>query len=126
MMLFRKPSAVTLLFCCLAIFFYQTIGQPGRTLTWDTFGYYLYLPSTFIFPHTGLDYNEWLQTIMAKYEPSDTFYQVFKIENGQWIIRYTMGTAMLESPFFFLAHVVAPLLGYPQDGFSAPYQYCIS
>lgn len=41
------------------------------------------------------------------------------------MLRYTVGTALLELPAFALAHVLAPRLGYPADGFSAPYQFMI-
>jgi hypothetical protein len=34
-----------------------------------------------------------------------------------------MGLAVLYSPFFFIAHWLAPALGYPADGFSLPYQF---
>ncbi|NTW25331.1 MAG: hypothetical protein HGA37_11555, partial [Lentimicrobium sp.] len=34
--------------------------------------------------------------------------------------------ALLYAPFFFTAHWIAPVLGYPADGFSLPYQLILS
>ncbi|OFY96007.1 MAG: hypothetical protein A3K10_08385 [Bacteroidetes bacterium RIFCSPLOWO2_12_FULL_31_6] len=95
-------------------------------LTWDVFGYYLYLPSHFIYSDLGLINQDWLNHIINTYEPSTTLYQAVKIENGNWVIKYTMGLSILYAPFFFFAHLIAEPLGYPADGFSLPYQYSIT
>lgn len=34
--------------------------------------------------------------------------------------------AVIYAPFFFIAHALAGPLGYPSDGFSAPYQVSIT
>ncbi|MBN8695345.1 MAG: hypothetical protein J0L87_02340 [Bacteroidetes bacterium] len=39
---------------------------------------------------------------------------------------YTSGMAILYLPFFLIGHVWAKLGGYPTDGFSYPYQFCVS
>ena len=99
---------------------------PERALTWDVFGYYLYLPAHFIYGDLFLQDQAWLDSIVAQYEPSATLYQLYKMESGKWVIKYSMGVAIFFSPFFFLAHWLAPMFGYAADGFSAPYQYLIS
>ena len=38
------------------------------------------------------------------------------------MIKMTMGMSILYSPFFFVAHGVALMSGYPEDGFSEPYK----
>ena len=99
---------------------------PLRVLSWDVFGYYLYLPAHFIYNDLFLQDQTWLQSIMDTYEPSSTFYQLYQMGDGKWVIKYSMGMAVFFAPFFFLAHWLAPMLGYAADGFSAPYQIIIA
>lgn len=47
-------------------------------------------------------------------------------EQGSKFPKLTMGVAMLQLPLYGLAHVLAPSLGYTQDGWSWPYQLAIS
>jgi len=60
-------------------------------LTWDVFGYYLYLPSYFIHHDIALQQQEWLTHLLDKYEPTSTLYQAIQIENGNWVMKYSMG-----------------------------------
>lgn len=101
-------------------------SPPRQALTWDVFGYYLYLPATFIYHDPGLSNPQWLDEVMETYHPSATFYQLVEGSDGNRIIKYSSGLALLFAPFFFLAHFIAPLTGYPADGFSLPYQYILS
>jgi hypothetical protein len=94
-------------------------------ISWDVFGYYLYLPATFIQHDLLLEHFGWVQEIQKQYEPSDTLYQLFNTpHDGQntWVIKYSMGAAILYAPFFFASHVLAGIFEYPTDGFSIPYQ----
>ncbi len=93
------------------------------TLTWDAFGYYLYLPGKFIYH--DLTKLEWIQHILDTYSPTGNLYQVCPLPNGNFAMKYLMGLSILYAPFFFLGHWAAGALGYPQDGFSAPYQLAI-
>jgi hypothetical protein len=36
-----------------------------------------------------------------------------------------MGLAILYMPFFFIAHLLAPVLGYAADGFTVPYKFAL-
>jgi hypothetical protein len=93
------------------------------TLTWDAFGYYMYLPAQFIYHDiTGM---KWVSDIQEKYHPTGTMYQISVLKNGNSVIKYPIGLALLYWPFFFLGHWVAGWLHYAQDGFSAPYQLAI-
>jgi hypothetical protein len=96
-------------------------------LSWDSMGYYLYLPAHFIYHDLG--HQTFAADIMREYAPSGSFYQAFQVPGaptGQLVMKYTMGLAVLETPFFWLGHWAAGWLGYPQDGFSAPYQVAIA
>lgn len=54
----------------------------------DAFGYYTYLPSTFI-EHDVL--HQWF---------------AMRLENGYHLNKYTCGVALMESPFYFIAHAI--------------------
>ena len=79
----------------------------------DIAGYYIYLPAIFIyndlqisFP-TGIDNGGFIRP-----QP-----------NGRILLKYPLGVAVLEAPFFFMAHAYCLLdHHYPADGFSKPYQ----
>ncbi len=111
---------------CLVLIFSRFIIPPVNVLTWDVFGYYLYLPGKFIYKDIGLLNQDWLSHLIDKYKPTATLYQAFKLENGNWVIKYSMGLAILYAPFFFFAHLIAGPLGFPADGLSAPYQYSMT
>lgn len=95
-------------------------------LSWDVFGYYLYLPARFIYHDLSLQDQGWLTTLIEKYEPTATLYQAGLLPNGNWVMKYTLGLAILYAPFYFIAHLIASLGGFPIDGLSAPYQYTIA
>lgn len=119
-------SLFTVLLCCVTLVVLRSSDPPRRALTWDVFGYYLYLPATFIHHDIALEDHAWLEEVMARYEPSATLYQLVDGPNGTRVIKYSAGMAVLYAPFFLVAHAIAPMLGYPTDGFSPPYQYIIA
>lgn len=122
----QKRSLLTVLLCCAALLILRISAPPQKALTWDVFGYYLYLPATFIHHDLALEDPVWLDEVMARYEPSSTLYQLVDAPEGKRVIKYSAGMAVLYTPFFLIAHLSAPLLGYPADGFSLPYQYIIA
>jgi hypothetical protein len=93
-------------------------------ISWDVSGYYWYLPSTFIYK--DLKHQSFKDTILQKYLPTNLdFQQGFRTDNGNYVMKYSSGMAIMYLPFFTAAHVLARPLGYPPDGFSAPYQFAI-
>ena len=98
----------------------------SNVVGWDVLSYYLYLPFTFIYHDIGMVNQSVVKHIFEQYNPSGTFYQAFQLPNGNWVPMYTLGFAILFSPFFFIGHAWALLSSYPADGFSFPYQFCIS
>jgi len=104
---------------------YPLTRKYGNALSWDVFGYYLYLPATFIWDDPTLKDFSKVQQVNDTYQNTPTFYQGSFTEDGKFAIKYSMGVAVLASPFFFAAHALAPALGYPADGFSLPYQYAL-
>jgi hypothetical protein len=127
-------SRLSLLACLLVslVLLQHRMAYPGvnsgkalKVTTWDALGYYIYLPAIFIY-HDIHQLN-WFDSIDKKYDVSGgDFYQAQKLENGDHIFGYVGGVAVMESPFFFIGHIIAKNTNYPADGFSPPYQYSIA
>lgn len=104
---------------------YLTRLDPSHnkdTLRWDGFGYWAYLPLVVVHDDLGMRIPGLIEGIMSEYAPSATFYQAHQAPNGNRVIRYTPGLALLHAPGFLLAHAFAEPLGHKPDGFSIPYQ----
>jgi hypothetical protein len=86
----------------------------------------MYLPATFIYH--DLNNLKTTQAIIEKYRPGlyrDPLDRGILLDNGNMVNKYSMGIAMLNLPFFLVAFPVSVMLGYPQDGFSIPFQLSI-
>jgi hypothetical protein len=94
-------------------------------IKWDVYGYYLYLPATFIYDDPGIRDLTWVDTLQRRYDPTATFYQVQDGVDGMKSIKYPCGSAVIWSPFFFAANFLAEPLGYPADGLSPPYSWAL-
>ncbi len=97
---------------------------PGNILSWDIFGYYLYLPFSFIYGDLALSNLSSVEEVLAVYQNTDTLYQLVPYEDNN-LIKYPIGWALLNLPFFIVGHLIALFSPYPADGFSAPYQLSI-
>jgi hypothetical protein len=97
--------------------------KGNDTLTWDAFGYYLYLPALFIYDDLKLENTAWIEGLNTEYEISSNLYQFAgnHLQTGH-ILKYGSGTAVFLLPGFFIAHKLAPVFEFKQDGFSKPYQ----
>lgn len=120
-------SLISYLLCsCLLlyatfIFFPKWEKHGGESpLGWDVSGYYWYLPSMFIYH--DLKHQPFSDSILKKYEFTPGNMQSFTYKNGNQVLVYSSGMAVMYSPFFAIAHALAKPLGYPADGFSKPYQ----
>ncbi len=94
-------------------------------IAWDIFGYYMYLPSNFIYSDPYLENEKWVREIRAKYDPSPTSYQFRTVDGKKQVNIYMMGHAIIWAPGFFVAHWLAEPLGYVADGYSLPYQFSL-
>lgn len=102
----------------------QSIVRGG-----DQWGYYGYLPAIFIYH----DLDDISESYLRRFEYHDV-QPLFPgpggelpiAENGHRIIKYTCGVAILQLPFFLIGHAWAAIApGYPADGFSFPYIFCV-
>jgi hypothetical protein len=115
----------TLLLLVIFIIVNNSIFYPNNILSWDVFGYYLYLPLKFIYNNLGLQNDAVINSIIEKYHNTATFYQAIKMPEGNFVMKYSMGLSFFYLPFFYIGHFVAIIFNYPTDGFSSPYQYSI-
>ncbi|MEM7102075.1 MAG: hypothetical protein AAF502_03015 [Bacteroidota bacterium] len=97
----------------------------------DSWGYYAYLPALFIHNdldnlQTTVDVNE-IYNKNRRTNPTNDLgiYEANPADNGNFVIKYTIGVATLQLPFFFIGHTVASLSAFPTDGFSDPYMLMI-
>lgn len=98
---------------------------PHIALSYDIYGYYLYLPMFFI--HGNLDFSnmDLVYKLNELYKNTPTFYQLSYIDFQNYIIRYPIGLSILYLPFFVIGHGCALLFNFPADGFSYPYEKSI-
>jgi hypothetical protein len=102
------------------------VNKPNNVLSWDVFGYYTYLPATFYHNGPDIDNIDWVKKLTEKYDNTATLYQYYKTDKDKWVIKYSMGMALVYLPFFLTGHTIASLTAYPVDGLSLPYQYSLS
>ncbi len=91
-----------------------------RVIYWDIVSYYSYLPATFIHGDPSLAFLD------EEQEYSIRLYWPHNTEDGERVIKTTMGLSYLYAPFFFPAHGFALISDYEASGFSIPYQFALS
>ncbi|MCB9185146.1 MAG: hypothetical protein H6601_00200 [Flavobacteriales bacterium] len=88
-------------------------GKKINGVIWsDQEGYYIYLPALFI---DGFDKATCINGCRTVDTP----------DGPRIFTKYTYGVALLESPFFLVAHVASKLSSYPSDGRSLPYIWAV-
>jgi len=93
--------------------------QQGEVINSDGYGYYAYLPARFIYHSSDFSFIDDLS-----YEESLRYWVSEGLE-GKYLPKMSMGLAYLWTPGFLAAHWVAGFMGYPQDGWSEPYQLAV-
>lgn len=97
----------------------NVIGSDGA-------GYYAYLPALFI--HHDMEYKfcQAGQPSKLNYPGADHTLFMNRTIEGKLINKYFVGTAIMESPFFFIAYGTAGLFGHPANGYSFPFQAAVA
>lgn len=111
----KKPYVVLLILFILStvvfsanyIYTHNINNPPIRS---DGYGYYSYLPSIII--------NHDLSFESLAQKPDGYIYP----ETNKFLNKYTIGTAILQIPFFLIAHLLTLFQGLKADGFSTLYQ----
>jgi hypothetical protein len=83
----------------------------------DANGYYIFLPAIFIYHDI-----ENLAFVDSMPEQFDRKYFLYPNTGGGYMTKYSPGLAILELPFFTVAHLSAKLLGLEASGYSPPYR----
>jgi len=132
-LMFNKniKSLLTLIICSLFLFYSPFLTKrwnnsgPQAVICWDNYGYYLYLPALFYDDLGKLHKYDYIQ---ATYHPaSDAKDQAFiQSLTGKYVMNYSCGQAILESPAFAIGHFLAKASGYKADGFTLPYQVALT
>lgn len=114
--------SITAIIICMGFFLTQIFldarwKNEQTVIQSDVIGYYSYLPSAFIYKDLSLNY--------VRTDQGDKKYLVMYdiTPQGKRFIRYSLGQAVLYSPFFFLGHGFAHLLNYNTGGYSEPYKF---
>lgn len=90
----------------------------------DAKGYYAYLPAVFIY--NDLNFNFFDSIEKKKYYNPNWYYDYRMGANNQTINKYYCGTALVELPFFLVAHFSSYISNYETDGYSKLYPILIS
>lgn len=126
--------ATALLVLVLAGMAASTADANLKVSRWDVFGYYLYLPATTVYH--DLEELKFIPPLLDRLDLTNRGnaanplgnYEVSRAQTSpdRYVIKYTMGQALLWWPFFQAAHYYASHSGaYPADGYSAPYQLAL-
>jgi hypothetical protein len=103
---------------------YELNEKKKGVIKSDVVSYYAYLPATFVHHDIGLTFLNNPDTL-RKYAGSWRFWPKETGTNRK-AIKTAMGNSILYSPFFAVAHIIAPWLNYSQDGFSEIYHFAIA
>jgi len=90
----------------------------------DAKGYYAYLPAVFIYHDLNFGFFDSIEK--EKYFDRHLYYDYRAFANGKVISKYYAGTAVVEMPFFLIAHGLSKILNYETDGYSKLYPVLIN
>ncbi|MEZ4888603.1 MAG: hypothetical protein R3E32_28015 [Chitinophagales bacterium] len=119
---------ISFFICCLLCYllfriaFMHSQWNHNFTIGYDVSGYYAYLPAHFIYD--DLEQLKYMEDICKRYTSVSDNWSV--AANGHKVQKYPIGMAILYAPAFGVAHFFADKWGFPQDGYSFPYQYFLS
>ena len=93
--------------------------QKGEIIQHDVISYYAYLPAFFIFHDLQFDFVADL--------PEDSPVRVWTHPGpaGTPVLKMTMGVAVLNAPFFLMAHLLSVITGSDTNGYTPLYQIFI-
>jgi hypothetical protein len=121
----RAYSGIFILIAAIALSVFRFTNMSEKEISWDTFGYYLPLPATFIYGDPLLDDRTWVEELNADRKYTDTLYMISSTPDGGPMYFFFFGMAYFYLIFFLIGHWSAGVAGFPQDGFSLPYQYSL-
>lgn len=105
---------------CVTLFSAEAVQKTQCLGAYDQFGYYSYLPATFIYDDLEFE-KDWIVKTQDHYCYGAPIYQYADRENGKKVNIYHMGLSYLHLPGFLIADNLADNMGYKRDGMSKPY-----
>jgi len=90
----------------------------------DAKGYYAYLPAVFIYNDLNFGFFDHIEK--EKYYNKNLFYDYRAFSNGAYISKYYAGTALVQLPFFLLAHALTLATNADADGYSEFYMMSVN
>lgn len=120
-----KISLITIVAISIFLLAYRMSNVREKETSWDVLGYYMHLPSTFIYGEPMLNDYSWLKKVNEERGLTGTLYQVSTNDEGEPMYFFLIGMALFYLPFFLAGHGYASMSSFPADGFSMPYQYML-
>jgi hypothetical protein len=120
-----SPTLIVVAAISICLFIYRLGNISNQEFSWDVLGYYLPLPAAFIQEDPLLDDKSWVEELNDEKKLSGTLYQVSSTPDGKPMYFFLFGMSYFYSIFFFIGHWFSGISGFPQDGFSEPYQIAV-
>ena len=121
----NRISLIVVILIGIYIVLFPFLNGIPNPFTYDTFGYYLYMPMSYVHNDLGITDFSIINDLQRKQFISESIYQLNKLDNGNFLNRYPVGLSILLSPFYLIGHFFAGFTNYPKNGFSFPYQVSI-
>ncbi len=118
----KSLSFLTLIGLFIFILVLAYLNPTPVVLSWDTIGYHSYLVELIVDGDLKIEDLSYYQSIIDQYGNAGSLYQFVPTDIGGFITKYSSGWAVLNAPFITVGHLFAGWMGYPQDGFSQPYE----
>jgi hypothetical protein len=97
------------------------------SLNLSTGDFYKYSNSyAHVFNNDGLGYYQYLPTWFLRHDLDHGNVYYIALPNGNQFNKYTWGTAYMQAPFFFAAHIYSLLTGNPATGYTPIYGFFIA
>jgi hypothetical protein len=111
---------VTIAVAFFTVFKNENWNRQGAVIAGDAKGYYTFLPAIFI--NGDLSFTD----LDPYVHENNQFIWYNETEDGTRYIKGTYGTALVYTPFFFVGHGLAGILGEKMDGYSYPYRLVLN
>lgn len=120
---FLKNPINYLLMLGVAFSFYKfsVDGNNQWTISSDGSGYYAYLPALFIYNDPSYVASNKAEAKVHNGAESDNF--LFQTQTGRTYNKFFPGEAVMQTPFFLLAHFMASISGAETTGYTEIYQF---
>lgn len=124
LLLHFAPEIILTIYMVLFFVVKNPNNPNDRVIMSDGKGYYGFITAILIYH--DLEYR-FIEEYESKYYPDDpTIFKEYRFKfRGETVNKVFPGMAFLMLPFFLIAHFLSFIFGFPTDGYSIIYQYCI-